>query len=129
MGFFSKKKEPEAPPAFQLRPKPQRVKEAARLSEAYPDRVPIVVTKSSDDSSQGLANLDKNKFLVPVDLSVAQFMNIMRKRMNLDSTQTFYVFFNGTLASSTDSIGTVFRKFKHEDGFLYAKYGAEHHFG
>ena len=43
----------------------------------YPQRVPIIV-----DCKKEL-KLDKNKYIVPNDLTVGQFMYILKKRINI----------------------------------------------
>ena len=53
----------------------QRKKEAARIFEKFPDKIPIIVEKGKSDK---LPLIDKAKYLVPQDITVGQFMNIIR---------------------------------------------------
>ena len=39
-----------------------------------------------------LSFLDKNKFLAPEDLTVAQFISVIRKRINLNESEAIYIF-------------------------------------
>ena len=97
------------------------------MLEKYPDRIPIIVTKSRRST---LSDIDKNKFLVPVDLTVGQFMYVVRKRIkNIDSTQAIYLFINNTLPQITSLIGEVYKNNKNKDNFLYIEYNGEETFG
>ena len=97
------------------------------MLEKYPDRIPIIVTKSRRIT---LSDIDKNKFLVPVDLTVGQFMYVVRKRIkNIDSTQAIYLFINNTLPQITSLIGEVYKNNKNKDNFLYIEYNGEETFG
>ncbi|MBT3407105.1 hypothetical protein HN415_00310 [Candidatus Woesearchaeota archaeon] len=105
----------------------KRKAEANKMLEKYPDRIPIIVTKSRRST---LSDIDKNKFLVPVDLTVGQFMYVVRKRIkNIDSTQAIYLFINNTLPQITSLIGEVYKNNKNKDNFLYIEYNGEETFG
>lgn len=43
-----------------------------------------------------LLDLDKHKFLVPYDVTVAQFMWILRQRLTLSPNKAIYLFVNRT---------------------------------
>ena len=103
-----------------------RVKEAGVLLEKYPDRVPIIVEKAAGST---LPQIDKTKFLVPRDLSVGQFMHVVRKRLKLDASTAIFVFFDKTLPPVSSLIEAVYSKHKAEDGFCYATYSGENVFG
>ena len=53
-------------------------KEASRI--VYSDRVPVIVERKEDSD---VPEIDKNKYLVPIDLTVGQFMYVIRKRMKM----------------------------------------------
>ena len=57
-----------------------RMQESSRVLIKYPDRIPIIVCKANDCN---LPTIDKQKFLVPKDMTVGQFMYIIRKRIRL----------------------------------------------
>ena len=48
-------------------------------------------------SPNQLPDLDKKKYLVPYDLTVAQFYYIIRKRVNLRAETTLFCFVNNTV--------------------------------
>jgi len=54
-----------------------RAASAASIRAKHPDRIPVIVDKRAGDSS--LPEIDKKKFLVPSDLTVGQFMYVIRK--------------------------------------------------
>ena len=66
-----------------------RLKEYSRIAIKYPDRLPIIVEISKNDINN--IKLDKKKYLVPKDLSIAQFMYIIRKRINLTSEKALFI--------------------------------------
>ena len=51
-----------------------------RMLERYPDRIPVIVERGGTSL---LPLIDKNKFLVPTDLTAYHFNYIIRKRMSL----------------------------------------------
>lgn len=103
-----------------------RIAESTKIIEKYPDRVPIIV-EICDDST--LKNIDKNKYLVPKDLTFSQFLYIIRKRINLNEAEALFLFINGKLVPSNKSMNEVYEVDKDEDGFLYVNYTNENTFG
>jgi GABA(A) receptor-associated protein len=104
----------------------QRQQESSSILHKYPDRVPVVVQKAQHSN---LMDLDKHKFLVPFDVTVAQFMWILRQRLVLSSNKAIYLFLNKTLPQSSSLMGELYTQFKDEDGFLYVMYSGESTFG
>ncbi|KEG13975.1 microtubule-associated protein 1A/1B, light chain 3 [Trypanosoma grayi] len=103
-----------------------RQKEALKVRERHPDRLPIICEKVDDSS---IRDLDKGKFLVPADLTVGQFMMVLRKRVQMDAEEAIFVFINGSVPPSTAQISDLYAHHKDEDGFLYIKYSGEATFG
>uniref|UniRef100_A0A670XWX8 Microtubule associated protein 1 light chain 3 gamma n=1 Tax=Pseudonaja textilis TaxID=8673 RepID=A0A670XWX8_PSETE len=74
--------------------------------------------------------LDKTKFLVPQELTMTQFITIIRSRMALSATQAFYLLINNkSLASMSFTLAEVYRDYKDEDGFVYMTYASQEMFG
>ena len=67
----------------------KRQTEASNIRAKYPERVPVIVEKSI---SSDIVAIDKNKFLAPDDLTLGQFMFIIRRRMKLPPEQALFVF-------------------------------------
>lgn len=75
----------------------QRKRESRQILLKYPDRVPVVVQRAPNSA---LVDLDKHKFLVPYEVTVAQFMWILRQRLTLGHNKAIYIFVNKTLPQS-----------------------------
>jgi GABA(A) receptor-associated protein len=104
----------------------KRIEEAKRILEKYPNRIPIIVEK---DPRCKLPEIQKYKYLVPDDLSMAQFMYVIRKRIKLKAEESIYTFINNKIIAGNTMLSSVYEKNKSEDGFLYVIYTAESTFG
>jgi GABA(A) receptor-associated protein len=67
----------------------QRKSEADRVIAANPSRIPVVCERVPGSV---LPELDKRKFLAPVDLMVYHFVQIIHKKMKLSHNETIYIF-------------------------------------
>ena len=54
----------------------ERLKESSRVLQTYHEKIPIICEKHKTST---ILNIDKNKYLAPCNLSVAQFIYIIRK--------------------------------------------------
>jgi len=106
----------------------KRKEEANRILKKYPERVPIIVQKTASTSTL-IPDVDKKKYLVPRDLSVGQFMYVIRKRIKLEPEQSIFVFVNDSLPPSTALISQLYQEQKDKDGFLYMEISGESTFG
>ena len=59
----------------------ERKEESKRVLNKYPDRIPVICQKRNVNDDTPL--IKKTKFLVPRELTVAQFMSVVRKKINL----------------------------------------------
>lgn len=106
----------------------EREAESLRIRSKYPDRIPVIVEKS-DKASSELLDIDKNKFLVPGDLSWSQFLWIIRKRIKLSSDKAIFVFANDKLPGSAMLMSQVYDEYKSPDSYLKVSYVDESTFG
>lgn len=106
----------------------QRKNESSRVLSKYPDRVPIICEKS-DTASKECPDIDKKKYLVPRDLTMGQFLYIIRKRLKLAPEKAIFLFVGNSIMPSTSSINDIYNHKKDFDGFLYIKYAFENIFG
>lgn len=106
---------------------PDRKITADRILAQHPDRVPVVVECS--DQLQMDHPLKKNKFAVPYDLTLAQFMFVIRKHMKLQPEYAIYAFINNRLHPTSSPIGAIYAQEKTEDGFMYIDVFQESTFG
>ncbi len=104
----------------------KRSEESSRIIQKHPERVPIIVCKNNKDN---LPDIDKQKYLVPNDMSIGQFIYVIRKRINLDSDQALFVLINNTLQPSNKLLKEIYDNNKDDDGFLYVIYSSENTFG
>lgn len=104
-----------------------RLAESRKIRESFPGRVPVIIEKASRVSE--IPTIDKNKFLVPIDLTLGQFIYVIRKRMCLPPEKALFVFINNTLPQTGTTLRQLYTQFADEDGFMYATYGGENTFG
>ena len=59
-----------------------RQRESIRVRNSYPDRIPVICERS-DLASADCPYIDKKKYLVPGDVTVGQFISIIRLELYL----------------------------------------------
>ena len=101
--------------------------EATRIKEKYPDRIPIIVHKHPNNKT--LPPINKSKYLVPNDLTVGQFIFIIRKRIELPPEKALFVFINNILPPTSELLSQIYETHTDDDGFLYVVYTGENTFG
>jgi len=104
----------------------QRSSESERIRFRYPGRIPIICEK---DSRSDIPSIDKQKYLVPDNLTVGQFIYVIRRRINLSPEKAIFVFVNNVLPPTSALISTIYEKHKDADNFLYMNYSGENCFG
>ena len=100
--------------------------QADAILQKYPDRIPVIVEKAKNSD---IVEMDKKKFLVPKDLTVGQFVYVIRKRIRLSSEQAIFIFINGTLPATSSLMSKVYEDHKDQSGFLMVVYSGESTFG
>ena len=103
-----------------------RQKESQKILLKYPTRIPIIVEKCKGCN---LNDIDKIKYLVPKDMYISQFVFVIRKRIQLDSSQSLFITVNNSLVIGNHTVGAIYEDKKDEDGFLYIVYTSENTFG
>ncbi|KAH7545737.1 hypothetical protein FEM48_Zijuj01G0125400 [Ziziphus jujuba var. spinosa] len=148
----------ESDPSYILE---KRKQEAARITEKFPDKVPVVLEKDErsdiadivQKNVQSLQNLfltcdsisgfkrfvivmigDEDgelvvRYLVSADITVGQFVHIIRNGINVGPEKAIFIFVNNTLPSNASLMKIVHEENKDEDGFLYMTYSGENTFG
>jgi GABA(A) receptor-associated protein len=105
----------------------KRKEETTRLKEKYPDKIPIILEKST---SSGLPDVKKEKYLLQKEITIAQFLYAIRQELKLDSSMALFLFINNSVIPSTiETLGEVYEKNRDKDGFLYITYCKEQTFG
>jgi len=72
-----------------------------------------------------IATIDKKKYLVPADLTVGQFVYVIRKRIKLSPEKAIFIFVDEVLPPTAALMSSIYEEHKDEDGFLYITY-ADH---
>lgn len=109
------------------RPLEERQKESVAMRSKYPDRVPVIIERSS--STTDIPDIDKKKFLVPNDLTIGQLVHVIRKRIKLMPEKAIFVFIDNVLPPTAGLLSTYYAEHADEDGFLYLTYSGENVFG
>ena len=104
----------------------KRIDETTRIRAKYPERVPIIVKKAAGSI---LKDIDKSKYLAPVDMTLSQFIIIIRKRVKIESDKAIFVFIDNVLPPLSASMAYLYEHMKSQDGFLYIYYNGESTFG
>lgn len=106
----------------------ERQNESARVKIRYPERIPIVCEIDNRTSSK--IKLDRPKYLVPHDITVAQFLHVIRQRIRLTPEKALFLFIEGiNLPPTSQLMGVIYNDHKNEDGFLYFTVALESTFG
>ena len=107
----------------------ERITESDRILSRYPERRPVIVERSTS-CSDDIPTIDKNKYLVPLNITMGQFLFVVRKRIKLETQETLYFFVNeNVLVNSSQTMNSIYDSHQDEDGFLYLTYCSENVFG
>jgi GABA(A) receptor-associated protein len=99
--------------------------EASKLITRYPDRIPLIIKPGNSQAPK----IEKVRYLVPKDMTLSQFMAILRKKVNLTPKQAMFVFIGGVLPPMNKCISELYAEHADPDGFLYLVYSLENTFG
>ncbi|KAL4716201.1 hypothetical protein ACJJTC_004695 [Scirpophaga incertulas] len=105
-----------------------RKEEVMAIRSKYPNKIPLIVEKYYKDKN--LPSLDKTKFLVPEDITMSQFLVIIRNRIRIKPSQALYLIINNrSMLSMSLTMAQAHENFCDEDGFLYITYASQEVFG
>lgn len=102
-----------------------RKEESNRILSKYPDRIPIIVEPSDNCS----ITIDKKKYLVPRDLTIGQFIFVVKKRVKLPAEKALFLFVGNTVPSSGQTLNDLYHHHADKDGFLKISFSEENVFG
>ena len=105
----------------------QRLSESKKILLKYPDRICIYVEKAK--TSKLLCDLKKKKYLVPSKITMAEFIFVIRSKINVSKETALFFHINNKIISSNSIMRELNDKYKDQDGFLYIKYSDENCFG
>lgn len=105
----------------------KRKDESKRIREKYPEKIPIILEKGDTSLIPSIA---KQKFLLQKDLTVGQYLYIIKKQIKLDPTESIFLLVNDTyIPSNSATLADVYASHADQDGFLYITYSAQQVFG
>jgi GABA(A) receptor-associated protein len=104
----------------------ERINESRNIMLKYPDRIPVICEKGIGADNP---NIDKNKYLVPMDLTVGNFLVVIRKKIKLQNYEALFLMINNTIPPSTTNFKELYHRHKDTDGYLYMTYTKENVFG
>ena len=104
----------------------KRKQESTHVKAKFPNRCAVIVY-SNDDK---LPKFDKYKYVVPDEITIAQFMQIIRKKIKLDANQSIFMYVaDNVLPATSATLATICQEHLDEDGFLYINVVGENVFG
>ncbi|XP_026878527.1 microtubule-associated proteins 1A/1B light chain 3C [Electrophorus electricus] len=105
-----------------------RKDEVCTIRSKFPNKLPVIVERYVQEKQLPL--LDKTKFLVPQELTMGQFLCLLRSKIALEATQALYLLISGkNMCSMTASMAEVYAQHRDADGFLYMSYASQDMFG
>lgn len=98
-----------------------------RKEKGNAEKLPIICEK---DPQCKIEKEIKTRYMLPKDLYFSEFIYIIRKKLNLDSSVAiFLIIDNKYSVIGNDNIELVYEKYKEEDGILYLLYSDQEIFG
>ncbi|XP_053615615.1 microtubule-associated proteins 1A/1B light chain 3C-like [Plodia interpunctella] len=105
-----------------------RKEEVMAIKSKFPTKIPLIVERYHKE--RNLPTLDKTKFLVPEDITMSQFLVIIRNRIRIKPNQALYLIINNrSMLSMSLTMAQAYENYGDEDGFLYITYASQEVFG
>lgn len=103
--------------------------DSQRIRLRYPNRTPVLIFPQNDIDPQ----LDKNKFLVPLDLLMSSLIVVVRNRLGLTKEKAIvFLIKKGTqllIPHGDQLVGFLYDLYKDDRGFLVIRYFVENAYG
>src|SRR3990167_3871339 len=101
----------------------QRSEECLRIRAKYPEKIPTIIQKGNKRAPE----IDKNKFLIGKEFTMAGVLGTIRKRIRLSSEEALFMFVNNEVLVPHGfmTLAEIYEKHKDKDGFLYIYYSGE----
>ena len=104
----------------------QRCVLSNNIRTRYPDIVPVILQTTKNEQHISLV---KNKFLVPESVTVRKFMVTAQGYTNVPESMAVFLTVNGVAPNMESDMGSIYKKYKNSDGFLYIHISSENCFG
>ena len=89
------------------------------LMEKNSNYIPCVVNLSQDIILKYKMQSGELRVLIQADYTLGQFINVLRKRINISSTEGLYIFIDNCLLPTSSIMSKIYSERKSKDGFLY----------
>ena len=102
----------------------KRLEQFKKLKKEFPNKIPIILERGQDCT---INKIIKTKYILSGELEIAEFIKIIRDKLEIEPTRALFVLANGKYSiSNADNLGEVYKNYKDkEDGFLYMTYSEE----
>ena len=99
-----------------------------RIMTTHPGRIPVFVTRATN-TCKDIPDLQRKKFLVSGDLTIGQFIYVVRRQLVLKPEQALFMFVGDILPVSSQTLREVYGRYASTDGALRLTYTSESAFG
>jgi Autophagy protein Atg8 ubiquitin like len=105
----------------------QRRDQSSRLLSKFAPKLPVIVERARASDP----GIEKTKFLIDPNVTMAELLILIRRRVKLQPHQAVYLFVDNELVPSNATVREVYHhaQSRHPDGFLYITYCLENTFG
>lgn len=100
----------------------QRKEESRKIMDKHPNRLPVIV-ESKD------ITLDKHKYLVPKNLTIGEFIQVLRKRINIKAEEAIFLLINNKSPMINSKMEDLYESERGDCGFLFISVTRESVFG
>lgn len=109
----------------------ERLQKSNKMKSLYPDRIPVIIemSASSLNYTKYMKSCHKIKYLVPHNITMGQFIQILREKIKIDPSTALFFFINNKIFPITSLIGDIYKDNADDDGFLYIEFCEESTFG
>lgn len=99
----------------------------AKVQVKNPERIPVILEQGKHSA---IPCIDESKFLVPKDMTLGQFLCMIRKRIEISQEKAIFLFIGGTLFGMQTPMSVIYaQKRDKDDDHLYVIYTSESTFG
>ena len=106
----------------------ERVDMTSNAIKKYPDRVPLYVYGVNE--LQGKEGENGTKYMCPLDMIMCRLITIIKESNGINECEAIYLLTDGAkLIPGTSTIGSLYREYKDDDGFMYVEFKKENVFG
>ena len=68
------------------------------------DRIPVICERDESCSDRDLEEIEKTKYLVPLDISLGQLVFVVRKKISLSPSKALTLFVDGNIPPTAASM-------------------------